>query len=170
LKSFYDLTAAGLNEQISFPGEKFTNLKNGYSKLIEILKSNISATSIKLNHKVTLIDWSNLNEIVLNVFDSTRRANVKYQADVVLITLPLGVLKNNYKSMFIPSLPIAKANAIDKLGFGSINKIFIVFDKPLFKSDDTGFQLYWRPDQPISLPIVDQKCSLTVIDFFYIPY
>ena len=156
------MTAAGLNEQVTFEGERFTNLKNGYSKLIDILKSNISATSLKLNQLVASIDWSNLNEISINAFDLTRRTYIKYQADVVLITLPLGVLKYSHKSMFIPSLPTAKANAIEKLGFGMVNKIFIVFDRPLFKSDDAGFQLYWRPDQSISLPIVDQKCGLTV--------
>ena len=101
----------------------------------------------------------------MNVFDTNTRTNVKYNANIVLVTLPLGVLKQSYKSMFLPSLPAPKANAIEKLGFGSMNKVFIIYDKPLFKSDDLGFQLYWRADQPNSLPNVDAKCNLAVSYF-----
>ncbi|KAL7584231.1 hypothetical protein Lser_V15G46014 [Lactuca serriola] len=49
-----------------------------------------------------------------------------YHADMVLCTVPLGVLKK--KSIeFIPDLPERKKDAIDRLGFGLLNKVAILF-------------------------------------------
>ncbi|KAI3809954.1 hypothetical protein L1987_19558 [Smallanthus sonchifolius] len=49
-----------------------------------------------------------------------------YQADMVLCTVPLGVLKKR-TIKFIPELPERKLEAIDKLGFGLLNKVAMVF-------------------------------------------
>ncbi|KAI3675416.1 hypothetical protein L1987_85006 [Smallanthus sonchifolius] len=49
-----------------------------------------------------------------------------YQADMVLCTVPLGVLKKQ-TIKFIPELPERKLEAIDKLGFGLLNKVAMVF-------------------------------------------
>jgi len=52
-----------------------------------------------------------------------------YKADVVLITLPLGVLKESLRSnginsiQFIPPLPEWKTAAVNRLGFGNLNKV-----------------------------------------------
>lgn len=49
-----------------------------------------------------------------------------YHADMVICTVPLGVLKK--KSIeFIPDLPERKKDAIDRLGFGLLNKVAILF-------------------------------------------
>lgn len=51
-------------------------------------------------------------------------------ADVCLCTLPLGVLKNSLKDpsdatslSFKPDLPKWKMDAIDRVGFGNLNKV-----------------------------------------------
>lgn len=49
-----------------------------------------------------------------------------YQADMVLCTVPLGVLKKK-TIKFIPELPERKLEAIGKLGFGLLNKVAMVF-------------------------------------------
>lgn len=33
--------------------------------------------------------------------------------------------------MFHPQLPLSKIKAIENLGFGSVNKVLVVFDKPI---------------------------------------
>ncbi|XP_073003340.1 lysine-specific histone demethylase 1 homolog 2 isoform X1 [Typha latifolia] len=49
-----------------------------------------------------------------------------FQADMVLCTVPLGVLKSgNIK--FDPEMPIRKLEAIGRLGFGLLNKVAMVF-------------------------------------------
>lgn len=59
----------------------------------------------------------------------TNSNNTTYKADAVLITLPLGVLKETLRSncvnniVFNPPLPEWKTAAIHRLGFGNLNKV-----------------------------------------------
>ena len=54
--------------------------------------------------------------------------------DLIHISVPLGYLKQNHKTLFItPSLPIAKEKALNSISFGTICKVFLEFDNPLPK-------------------------------------
>ncbi|KAJ0508204.1 putative spermine oxidase transcription regulator Homeodomain-LIKE family [Helianthus annuus] len=57
-----------------------------------------------------------------------------YQADMVLCTVPLGVLKKRTVK-FVPELPKRKLDAIDKLGFGLLNKVAMVFPHVFWGED-----------------------------------
>lgn len=48
-----------------------------------------------------------------------------------------------HKSMFIPQLPEIKQNAINGLGFGTVNKIFLIFTEPFWPEDWVGFSILW---------------------------
>ncbi|KAL2231473.1 UNVERIFIED_CONTAM: Lysine-specific histone demethylase 1 [Sesamum indicum] len=50
----------------------------------------------------------------------------EYQSDMVLCTVPLGVLKKG-EIEFVPELPQRKKDAIGRLGFGLLNKVAILF-------------------------------------------
>lgn len=50
----------------------------------------------------------------------------EYHGDMVLCTVPLGVLKKG-SIEFVPELPKRKKDAIDRLGFGLLNKVAILF-------------------------------------------
>ncbi|KAI3448254.1 hypothetical protein Pfo_004919 [Paulownia fortunei] len=50
----------------------------------------------------------------------------EYQSDMVLCTVPLGVLKKGAIE-FVPELPQRKKDAIERLGFGLLNKVAILF-------------------------------------------
>jgi monoamine oxidase len=52
-------------------------------------------------------------------------------ADRVIVTVPLGVLKAGTVA-FDPPLPQAKRDAIERLGFGLLNKVVVAFDKPFW--------------------------------------
>lgn len=74
-------------------------------------------------------------------------------ADAIIVTCSLGYLKANYRKMFQPSLPSHLSIAIEDLGFGTINKIFLDFgDLPWWQNDVKGFQLLWHRDDHRSLP------------------
>ena len=63
---------------------------------------------------------------------NAKNDNTKYEtdtADAVLVTVPLGCLKETALSMFEPQLPDWKLNAVKRLGFGNLNKIVLCFDK-----------------------------------------
>ncbi|KMT01528.1 hypothetical protein BVRB_9g215320 isoform A [Beta vulgaris subsp. vulgaris] len=50
----------------------------------------------------------------------------EFRADMVLCTVPLGVLKRG-DIEFVPPLPQKKRDAIDRLGFGLLNKVAMLF-------------------------------------------
>ncbi|KAK4357799.1 hypothetical protein RND71_023409 [Anisodus tanguticus] len=50
----------------------------------------------------------------------------EYHGDMVLCTVPLGVLKKG-NIEFVPELPQRKKDAIERLGFGLLNKVAILF-------------------------------------------
>ncbi|KAI0547423.1 Sec1-like protein [Xylaria curta] len=56
------------------------------------------------------------------------------EADYVVSTIPLGVLKHESVE-FQPPLPKPKAEAIGRLGFGILNKIILVYDHAFWDTD-----------------------------------
>ncbi|BES87479.1 Flavin containing amine oxidoreductase [Nesidiocoris tenuis] len=71
----------------------------------------------------------------------------EFPADYVIVTVPLGVLKNKADSLFCPALPACKMDAIQKLGFGNVSKVFLQFDAPFWVGDRTEFRLAWSPQE-----------------------
>ncbi|KAF8370156.1 hypothetical protein HHK36_031787 [Tetracentron sinense] len=61
-----------------------------------------------------------------------------FRADMVLCTVPLGVLKNR-TIRFEPELPERKIAAIDRLGFGLLNKVAMVFPHVFWGEDIDTF-------------------------------
>ena len=57
-----------------------------------------------------------------------------FMADAVVITVPLGVLKNN-SIKFEPPLTHRKKGAIARMGFGNLNKVIMLFPEPFWNTD-----------------------------------
>ncbi|KAF5662386.1 lysine-specific histone demethylase 1 [Fusarium heterosporum] len=55
-------------------------------------------------------------------------------ADAVVCTIPLGVLKQN-NIFFNPPLPSWKTDVVERLGFGILNKVVLVYDKIFWEHD-----------------------------------
>jgi N1-acetylpolyamine oxidase len=111
-------------------------VQDGYVAIVnEIAKPLEEAGVIALETVVTRVDWTS-NPIIIE----TSRG--KFTAAEVMCTMPLGVLKDSGKdALFVPNLPPDKQEAIDCLGFGTLDKIFAVYSKP------------WWIDEPYS-PII----------------
>jgi len=52
----------------------------------------------------------------------------KFYADVCLVTISLGYLKQHSARLFNPPLPDAKVEAIQRVAMGTCNKIILEFD------------------------------------------
>jgi lysine-specific histone demethylase 1 len=66
------------------------------------------------------------------------------QADYVVNTIPLGVLKHGNVS-FEPPLPDWKSDAINRLGFGVLNKVILVYKEPFWDEDRDIFGVLRNP-------------------------
>jgi monoamine oxidase len=76
---------------------------------------------IRANAAVEVVDWSGSSPSVF------LRNGERMAAQAVLVTLPLGVLKSG-SVRFSPGLPDSKTQAVDRLGFGSYQKTFLLFE------------------------------------------
>jgi len=77
----------------------------------------------------------------------------RIEADYVVNTIPLGVLKHG-SVQFDPPLPSWKSDAIDRLGFGVLNKVILVYKEPFWDEDRDIFGVLRNPTNRNSL---DQK-------------
>ena len=137
------------DDEHEFTGPQIA-VKNGYSCIPYALAEGVE---VKLNQVVrsvkmgpTGVEVQTVNiEKYNHMYDSKALAkklattpSTPFYADAVLCTLPLGVLKNSVSARvgtdgaqepnpnqieFIPSLPDYKIGAINRLGFGNLNKV-----------------------------------------------
>src|SRR5258708_2112669 len=70
----------------------------------------------------------------------------EYNADHVICTLPLGVMKAR-SARFAPALPAAKTQAIARMGMGQLNKVILEFPKR-FWSKNVNWLLSLKPSAP----------------------
>ena len=84
------------------------------------------------------------------------------EADHVIVTCSLGFLKRNAHRMFKPLLPNDKLAVIHRMGFGTVNKIFLEFEKPWWDKDSNGIQFAWTNDDAFVMNCVDNTNSAEV--------
>lgn len=109
-------------------GEFVMRLKS-LKDILDVQYSRI-ADKIRLNTPIKSIDYSGGNIVV------TDHANQTYEADKLIITVPLSILKAG-DIQFNPTLPEEKLLAMDKLGMDPGLKIFMRFSEN-FWGDPTG--------------------------------
>lgn len=122
------LSSLHYNEGKVFSGvEKIAT--NGYDTLANFLAKGLV---IQLNQRVSQIDFSNTRVKVTH-------QNGVTEADFVLVTVPLGVLKSG-NIQFTPNLPSFKQNAIEKVGMNCVNKFLLTWDSAFW--DDVQYISY----------------------------
>lgn len=137
----YTLDYNAESEYRMFPGEEITIAK-GYLSVVDSLASVLPAGTIQLGKKVTKIEWQPHGHDHFLPTPVEENGHVGHQAavklhfldgstmsaDHVILTVSLGVLKQGIReetAMFNPPLPSFKTEAITKLGYGVVNKLFL---------------------------------------------
>ncbi|GAB5456142.1 MAG: FAD-dependent oxidoreductase [Henriciella sp.] len=109
-------------------------LRNGYITLVDELASGLD---IRLNQKVTGVDYT-------NPMVRVQTESGSFEADYVIVTVPLGVLKQG-GIQFQPALPMNKQTAIDAMGMGTLNKVYLRFPNRFWASGVTNFNRIAAP-------------------------
>ncbi|MBI3764836.1 MAG: FAD-dependent oxidoreductase [Chloroflexi bacterium] len=103
----------------------------GYIQIVEGLAAGLD---VKLNRVVKKIEYGEEGVKITT-------SNGEFDAKRVVVTLPLGVLKNDSVE-FSPELPDEKQQAIKALGSGVLNKVYLRFPDAFWKDDDTDLLGY----------------------------
>lgn len=114
--SSYDGGGALGGGDVVFPG--------GYGQIVDVLSE---GRDIRLNEAVEKIDYSAGTAMV------TTQSGGIFEADRVIVTVPLGILKAGLIS-FEPPLPGRVLQAIDSLEMGVLNRTCLLFD-----------EVFWMP-------------------------
>ncbi|XP_026749032.2 lysine-specific histone demethylase 1A [Galleria mellonella] len=122
------------DDDFEFTGNHLT-VRNGYSCVPVALSEGLD---IRLGTAVTDIQYGGPGVTVKAVNPRAPNQPQTFKGDVVLCTLPLGVLKvavaNNGQNQqnfvkFDPPLPDWKVAAIKRLGYGNLNKVVLCFER-----------------------------------------
>ncbi|XP_025833151.1 spermine oxidase-like [Agrilus planipennis] len=102
---------------------------------------------ILLNKEVTNINWQNSFQ------PNSSKSEVKcsngevYYANHVIVTVSLGVLKENGSTMFTPKLPNEKIKAIDDIGFGAVMKIYLLYEEKWWPENLGSLSFVWSEEE-----------------------
>lgn len=107
--------------------------------------SDKTVTEVPINNSPTY-DKHHRNKAKIICDDGT-----EYYADHVICTVPLGVLKECHKTLFEPELPHYKIEAMEHLLFGTVDKIFLEYDRPFLNKDISEVMLIWDS--------IDETCT-----------
>jgi len=139
----------------------------GYGQFTSGLASTPTPLDIRFNHAVRRINYSrnegrttpDLEDMPITI---TCNNGDTVHADAVVVTVSLGVLKSGAIE-FEPELPDRKRDAISRLGFGLLNKVFVIhlianLRLFLFTTNRSGIQMQTLLD----------ACELQVKEIHYV--
>ncbi|KAI6646387.1 Lysine-specific histone demethylase 1A [Oopsacas minuta] len=118
------------DDDFEFTGSHLS-LQTGYSTLPDAISKGLN-----IHHSIAArnvqYDTEQIQITAENVKDKT---TLSFECDIVVCTIPLGVLKHPECITFQPPLPADKQQSIANMGFGVLNKVVLCFK-----------QRFWNPD------------------------
>nr|XP_011721923.1 peroxisomal N(1)-acetyl-spermine/spermidine oxidase isoform X2 [Macaca nemestrina] len=171
-----DLVAlAPFGEYTVLPGLDCTFSK-GYQGLTNCMMASLPEDTVVFEKPVKTIHWNGSFQeaafpgetfpVSVECEDGDR-----FPVHHVIVTVPLGFLKERLDTFFDPPLPAEKAEAIRKIGFGTNNKIFLEFEEPFWEPDCQLIQLVWDDTSPLedAAPALQDAWFRKLIGFVVLP-
>ncbi|KAG2463342.1 PAOX oxidase, partial [Polypterus senegalus] len=130
----------------TFPG--------GYESLIHALMKGLPQGIVSYNTPVKCVHWNSSfrpaqpSELTYPVMVECENGEV-VPADHVIVTASLGYLKQYFQTFLNPPLPLHKAHSIQRMGFGTNNKIFLEFEKPFWDPSCQVISLVWEDENSL---------------------
>ncbi|XP_013870195.1 peroxisomal N(1)-acetyl-spermine/spermidine oxidase isoform X1 [Austrofundulus limnaeus] len=134
----------------TFPG--------GYEGLIKNLMSELPDGLVSYSRPVRCVHWNDA-EKAKNLVTVECEDGERIIADHVIVTVPLGYLKKHHSTLFHPPLPLHKLHSIQRIGFGTNNKIFVEFDSLWWDPDCEIIHLVWEDEDAVVDQIPDLQRS-----------
>ncbi|GAE00061.1 flavin-containing amine oxidase, putative [Paecilomyces variotii No. 5] len=145
-----DLSLSGWDQDMGneFEGEH-AQVIGGYQQVPQGIWSFPDKLNVRRNKVVTKISYSPSGTSNTKALVQCEDGET-FAADKVVFTGSLGVLKHQ-TVQFDPPLPDWKRGAIERLGFGVMNKVILVFEKPFWDLNRDMFGLLREPNNADSM-------------------
>jgi polyamine oxidase len=123
--------------ELEYDGSYFGDLPvGGYVRIVEALARGLD---IRQGVEVEEISWTESGVTVRDTVGAVEHASH------IVVTVPLGVLKQG-RPHFRPGLPDDRREAMDRLGFGSFEKVVLAFDEPFWEMAGVPHLVVFPPD------------------------
>jgi monoamine oxidase len=132
-----ELSAQYFDDVYNFNGAEHV-FPGGYKQIIDILSENVN---ILFNQVVQTINYSG-DQVTVKTSDGE-----SYTADKVIVTVPLGVLQAG-SIAFVPELSEEKTDAINRLGMGVMDKLWLEFEEAFWTDDEDTDWICFISDSP----------------------
>ncbi|XP_048193937.1 peroxisomal N(1)-acetyl-spermine/spermidine oxidase isoform X2 [Perognathus longimembris pacificus] len=153
-----------------------TKKLKGYQGLTDRLMTSLPKDTVVFNKPVKTIHWNGSFQeaafpgetfpVLVECEDGAC-----FPAHHVIVTVPLGFLKEHQDIFFEPPLPAEKAESIRKIGFGTNNKIFLEFKEPFWEPGCQFIQVVWEDTSPLEdmTPVLQDAWFKKLIGFVVLP-
>lgn len=134
-------------EYLSYRGSTVM-IAGGYRLLVKLMSEPLLDEEVLLRQDVKRIsvvpDAPAAQPVVVETSTGT-----KFDGSHVIVTVPLGVLKAG-SITFDPPLPTVKHDAIQRIGFGHVEKVALTFTNPFWRADPREPSDFFHVPDPIS--------------------
>ncbi|CAG0882958.1 unnamed protein product [Cyprideis torosa] len=137
--SWYNISANMYGKKQELEGG-WTRVPPGVNTIVQHLVNQLPPGTIMTGNTVHRVFWSNRGT-------KLETTGGDYTCDWLIITIPLGALKVNHSYMFLPDLPTWKSEAIDKIGWGKVNKLFMEWDDPWWAQGEAQIRLTYTLEE-----------------------
>ncbi|XP_063046938.1 peroxisomal N(1)-acetyl-spermine/spermidine oxidase-like isoform X2 [Engraulis encrasicolus] len=148
------LRACGLYQTL--PGLDCT-FPRGYEGLVDCLMRQLPEGTVAYNTPVCKVHWADgkhtgthphtLSQAHTHPVQVECASGEVFPADHVIVTVPLGYLKKHHTTLLSPPLPGHKAQSVERMGFGTNNKIFLEFAQPFWSPTTEVIYLLWEDEE-----------------------
>jgi monoamine oxidase len=142
-----DLSLGGWDQDIGneFEGEHCVII-GGYTQVPRGLWRVPTTLDVRFGHTVRRVKYTDKQRDRGDPILVECENGESFHADELIMTTPLGVLKQG-SIKFEPPLPDWKTSCIERMGFGLLNKVVLVYEKAFWEQDRDIFGLLNSPDE-----------------------
>lgn len=107
-------------------------VRGGYDSVFKgvLGQANKAKMEIMLNTEVTKVITRSDGKVEVRALNGDI-----FVSDYALVTIPLGVLKDEHQKLFEPALPLQLAHTIDLTGFAALGKVILEFESVFWRTD-----------------------------------